>query len=126
MAPNAQFAIPNRDTDETYVAGQPSLPVAVEGWNGRVVRGALADFQPEGGALKILVEEPPRLLSLRFNQVKRLRVDPRDAPASLGGDHRGRAVAIVSLRVRRTGGAGGLLRVEARHHHRPLQRVLLQ
>lgn len=84
MAPNAQFAIPNRDTDETYVAGQPSLPVAVEGWNGRVVRGALADFQPEGGALKILVEEPPRLLSLRFNQVKRLRVDPRDAPASLG------------------------------------------
>lgn len=82
MAPSAQFAVPNRGADETYAVGEAALPATVEGWNGRAVRGALADFQPDGGTLKILPEGQSRPLSLRFNQVKRLRIDrPGHGPA---------------------------------------------
>jgi len=84
MAPSTQFVIPGRDADEAHEVGHAQLRAAIEGWNGRVVRGQLVDFQPEGSTLRVLPDGQARALSLRFNQVKRLRLDPREAPPALG------------------------------------------
>ncbi len=81
MAPQTTFVIPHREADESYIVGEPVLAAAVEGWNGRVIEGALADFQPQSGTLRLLPTGQARPVSLRFAQVKRLRIPPKpEAP----------------------------------------------
>ncbi|TSE35893.1 hypothetical protein [Tepidimonas charontis] len=81
MTLNATFVIPHRSIDESYTVGEPVLAAAVEGWNGRVIEGRLVDFQPANETLKLLLTGHARPVSLRFAQVKRLRIPPRsDAP----------------------------------------------
>ncbi|WP_334134595.1 GspE/PulE family protein [Tepidimonas sp.] len=77
MTSHPTFIIPHRDADETYVVGEPVLAAAVEGWNGRVVDGHLVDFQPQLGMLKLVPAGQSRPVSLRFAQIKRLRIPPK-------------------------------------------------
>ncbi|TSE25509.1 Type II secretion system protein E [Tepidimonas sediminis] len=84
MAPGSHFTIPGLNTDETYRTGERTVRVAVEGWNERVVEGALLDFQ-SGSGIKVLPDGHAKALALRFNQIKRLRFAPTEpvtAPAS--------------------------------------------
>ncbi|TSE31856.1 Type II secretion system protein E [Tepidimonas thermarum] len=83
MVSNQPYLIPSLTGDESYLPGQAGLPVAVEGWNGRVLHGALADFQPDTGVLKVAIEGQQRLLALRFNQIKRLRIESRTGLSAL-------------------------------------------
>jgi len=51
------------------------ITCTAEGWNGNTVSGHLVDFDPEHRLLKIQPFGDARALGLKFNQIKRLKID---------------------------------------------------
>ncbi|TSE26601.1 Type II secretion system protein E [Tepidimonas aquatica] len=79
MMAATHYTVPGRTADETYRTGERVLHGVVEGWNERVVPGFVLEFG--NGGLKLLPDGHAKALALRFNQIKRLRIDPVAAPS---------------------------------------------
>jgi len=76
------FELPDLLQDETLEIGQTGLICSADGWGEQTVSGLLLDFDQSARLIKIRPTAQPRSLSLKFNQVKRLKIDPR--PGSAG------------------------------------------
>lgn len=104
-----QFTLPNRTTDDTYPVGASGVMAAIEGWNARSLSGELVDFRPESGNLKLLVAGQPRAISLRFNQIKRLRIFPAKSPSEApSGYHDTLATGSFAVQLRDGSAYAGL------------------
>lgn len=71
---NPVFSLPNVEHDDTFVVGESGLSVTAEGWGGNAVTGQLLDFDIQKRVIKVIPDGQERGLSLKFNQVKRLKV----------------------------------------------------
>ena len=69
------FTLPNWNQDDRFVVGQRKLTCTAEGWGGNSVAGHLIDFDPEHRVASILAFSESRPLALKFNQIKRLKID---------------------------------------------------
>ncbi|GAB3188054.1 GspE/PulE family protein [Hydrogenophaga aquatica] len=72
---NAQFTVPNWNHEDTFTVGEKKLTCTAEGWNANTISGHLIDFSPEQRSLKIQPFGQERGVLLKFNQVKRLKID---------------------------------------------------
>lgn len=88
---NLQFSLPNIENADVFTIGESHLSVTAEGWGENAVTGQLLDFDTQKRVIKILSPGQERGLSLKFNQVKRLKVmhhQPTDvdfAPTEIPG-----------------------------------------
>ena len=71
------FQLPDLLQDETLEIGQTGLICSADGWGEQTVSGLLLDFDQAARVIKIRPTAQQRSLSLKFNQVKRLKIDPR-------------------------------------------------
>jgi len=71
------FQLPDLLQDETLEIGQTGLICSADGWGEQTVSGLLLDFDQAARVIKIRPTAQPRSLSLKFNQVKRLKIDAR-------------------------------------------------
>jgi type II secretory ATPase GspE/PulE/Tfp pilus assembly ATPase PilB-like protein len=69
------FILPNWNHDDSFVVGERKLTCTAEGWGNNSVAGHLIDFDPEHRLVKILAFSESRPLALKFNQIKRLKID---------------------------------------------------
>ncbi|WP_232788370.1 GspE/PulE family protein [Macromonas nakdongensis] len=69
------FLVPNTQREDVLEVGGKVLTCTAEGWNGNSIAGHLVDFDPEHRQLKIQPFGDARGLGLKFNQIKRLKVD---------------------------------------------------
>ncbi len=71
----AQYNLPNWNHEDAFLVGEKKLTCTAEGWNGNTIAGHLVDFDPEHRMLKIQAYGEDRSLGLKFNQIKRLKID---------------------------------------------------
>lgn len=71
----SQFTLPNWNHDDGFTVGEKKLTCTAEGWNGNTISGHLIDFDPAHLMLKIQAYGEARALTLKFNQIKRLKID---------------------------------------------------
>ena len=71
----SHFSLPNLHREDTLAVGDKVLTCTAEGWNGNAVSGHLTDFDTEHRQIKIQPFGDSRGFALKFNQVKRLKVD---------------------------------------------------
>ncbi len=71
----SQFLVPNLHREDALEVGAKVLTCTAEGWNGNSVSGHLVDFDPEHRQLKIQPFGDNRGFALKFNQLKRLKID---------------------------------------------------
>ena len=69
------FTLPNANHEDTLSVGVPKLHCVAEGWTGNSITGHLVDFNPESKSLVLKTLAPERNVTLKFNQLKRLKVD---------------------------------------------------
>lgn len=69
------FTLPNWNHDDTLEVDAKRLTCTAEGWNGNTISGDLLDFDPSQRTLKIQAFDEDRALTLKFNQIKRLKID---------------------------------------------------
>ena len=69
------FTLPNWNHVDTLSVGVPKLHCVAEGWTGSSIAGHLVDFNPELKSLVLKTDEAERNVTLKFNQLKRLKVD---------------------------------------------------
>jgi len=69
------FVLPDLLQDEMLEVGQTGLICSADGWGEQSVEGQLIDFDPTVRVLKIRPAGQLRSLSLKFNQIKRLKID---------------------------------------------------
>ncbi|WP_246316215.1 GspE/PulE family protein [Tepidicella baoligensis] len=95
------FQLPNIERTDVFPVGEAILACTVEGWSDNTVSGHLLDFDTERRVLKLRLRGEERSLSLKFNQVKRLRIqhhaptDTEFSPTGLPGADASQAQSFV-------------------------------
>lgn len=77
------FWLPGWKEDEPFLKGQLGPSCRAEGWNGNTLEGRLVDFAPDQGHLLIRPQSDSPVLTLKLNQIKRLRVEFEDGDEAL-------------------------------------------
>ena len=72
---STQYTVPNWNHEDTFTVGEKKLTCTAEGWNANTISGHLIDFAPEQRSLKIQPFGQERGVLLKFNQIKRLKID---------------------------------------------------
>jgi len=80
-----QFELPDLLQDEVLEVGQTGLICSADGWGEQSVEGQLIDFDPIARVVKIRPAGQLRSLSLKFNQIKRLKIDAHPDRAAAQG-----------------------------------------
>ncbi|BAO80518.1 type II secretory pathway, ATPase PulE/Tfp pilus assembly pathway, ATPase PilB [Serpentinimonas raichei] len=80
-----QFELPDLLQDEVLEVGQTGLICSADGWGEQSVEGQLIDFDPAARVVKIRPAGQLRSLSLKFNQIKRLKIDAHPDRAAAQG-----------------------------------------
>jgi|GEM_PF-1549454 len=79
------FELPDLLQDEVLAVGQTGLICSADGWGEQSVEGQLIDFDPASRVVKIRPAGQLRSLSLKFNQIKRLKIDAHPDRAAAHG-----------------------------------------
>ncbi len=69
------FHLPNLHGDDIFELGVPKLSCVAEGWKGNALPGFLLDFDENHRQIKMQPLGDGRPVALKFNQIKRLRLD---------------------------------------------------
>ncbi len=69
------FQLPNLHGEDAFEVGLPRLSCVAEGWKGNALAGYLLDFDEDHRQIKIQPLGDARPVALKFNQIKRLRLD---------------------------------------------------
>ena len=99
--PENTFSLPNIERMDVFAVGDPVLACTAEGWSDNSVSGHLLDFDTTRRVIKLRPRGDERGLSLKFNQLKRLRIQhhpPTDlefSPTGLPGADTQQAQSFV-------------------------------
>ncbi len=69
------FELPNLHGVDSFEVGTTKLGCVAEGWKGNALSGSLLEFDEEHRQIKIQPLGEARPVALKFNQIKRLRLD---------------------------------------------------
>ncbi len=95
------YQLPNIERTDPFAVGEAVLSCTAEGWSDNAVSGHLLDFDTSRRVLKLRPRGEERGLSLKFNQVKRLRIqhhaptDTEFSPTGLPGAEANQAQSFV-------------------------------